>query len=53
VDLLPVENEDFDHYYSFPPVATSSVRITVLSACEQPATCKLLPALSSAYALVL
>jgi hypothetical protein len=38
VDLLPVENEDFDHYYSFPPVTTSNVRITVLSTCEQPAT---------------
>ena len=31
VDLLPVENENFDHYYSFPSVVTSSVRITVLT----------------------
>lgn len=31
VELLPVENEDYDHYYSFPTVTTTSVRITVLT----------------------
>eukprot|EP01052_Picozoa_sp_SAG31_P020056 SAG31_NODE_1490_length_8134_cov_3.892968_3_plen_994_part_00 len=29
IDLLPVENDDFDHYYSFLPKRTSSVTVTV------------------------